>query len=63
LAGHSSARCSDYQAPWAFCFQERLRRRQLSLAALLLLPPAAIIPIKIGFRLLSDNWLFWDESP
>jgi len=27
--------------------------------ALLLLPPAAIIPVNVGCWLLSDNWLFW----
>ena len=47
-------------AVWAFYFQQNLRRRQLSLASLLLLPPAVIFPIKPGFWLLSDNWLFWN---
>jgi hypothetical protein len=47
-------------AGWVFCFQERLRKRQVSLLALLLLLPAAIVPIKIGFWLLSDTFLFWD---
>src|SRR5262245_28841878 len=48
-------------AVWAFYYQDRLRQRQMSLTALLLLPPAAIAPIKVGFWLLSDNWLFWEE--
>jgi hypothetical protein len=49
-------------AVWAFCFRTRLRNRQMSLTALVLLPPAAIVPIKVGFWLLSDNWLFWPDE-
>jgi hypothetical protein len=49
-------------AVWAFYFQDRLRRRQFSLMSLLLLPPAAVVPIKVGFWLLADNWLFWPDE-
>jgi hypothetical protein len=48
-------------AVWAFWYQERLCQRQCSLTALLLLPPAAIVPIKVGFWLLSDYWPFWTD--
>jgi len=45
-------------AMWVFCFQKQLRNGQVSLAALLLLIPAAIVPVKIGLWLLPDRWHF-----